>query len=72
MPQPTQTGWRTAPKANFMEPYTEVHKVVTDVSQRNEPIIYAKPYNFVDFNKHGSMWSPDFFSIVRDPIEKVS
>ena len=81
MPQPrlnpSQDGhWKNRnaklkPKANVMEAYNIVHSVVEEISSYNEPMVYAKPYNFVDFNEHGSLWAPDFFSIVRDPIEKV-
>ena len=75
---PSQDGhWKNRnlklkPKANVMESYDNVHNVVTEISNYNEPLLYAKPYNFVNFEEHGSLWAPDFFSIVRDPIEKVN
>jgi hypothetical protein len=68
---PTQNRLRTAPKTKFMESYDDVHKVTKEILMEKRPTVYAKPYNFIDFNKHGSLWSPDYFSIVRDPIEKV-
>ena len=32
---------------------------------------WVKHYNFVDFSRFGSAWSPTYFNIVRDPIERV-
>ena len=54
-----------------MESYNDVHRVTKEILMAKGPTVYAKPYNFVDFKKHGSSWSPEYFSIVRDPIEKV-
>ena len=32
---------------------------------------WVKHYNFVDFSRFGSAWSPTYFNVVRDPIERV-
>ncbi len=40
--------------------------------EMEEDICVEQHYNFVDFKKFGSDWSPDWFAVVRDPVEKVS
>ena len=38
-----------------------------------KPMAIIRHYSFIDFEKHtNSTWSPDWFNIVRDPIDKVS
>ena len=32
---------------------------------------WVKHYNFVDFSRFGSAWSPTYFNVVRDPVERV-
>ena len=32
---------------------------------------WVKHYNFVDFSHFGSAWSPTYFNVVRDPVERV-
>lgn len=32
---------------------------------------WVKHYNFVDFSRFGSTWSPRYFNVVRDPVERV-
>ena len=74
MPQATTQHNRhhTAPKTNLRDSKENVQNVVREILSHNEPLVYAKPYNFVSFEEHGSVWSPDYLSIVRDPIEKVN
>ena len=61
------------PKIILKDSYKNIQAVVDQISSQNKkPLLYAKPYNFIDFSEHGSLWTPDYFSIVRDPIEKVS
>ena len=31
-----------------------------------------KHYNFVDFSRFGSAWSPTYFNVVRDPVDRVN
>ena len=38
-------------------------------SQKN--LVMVRHYNFIDFTKYGSPWYPDWFNVVRDPIDKV-
>ena len=64
---------RPPPKMKLRDSYQNIKAVVNELStQNNKPLLYARPYNFVNFSEHGSLWTPDYFSIVRDPIEKVS
>ena len=35
-------------------------------------MVYCKHYSFFNFGEHGHPWVPDWFSLVRDPIEKVN
>ena len=37
----------------------------------NRPMVWVQHYNFIDFSKFGYTWNPDWFNVVRDPIEKV-
>ena len=55
-----------------MEPGVRVAEVVRKVSSVTEPRVWIRHYNFVDFQKYGSDWSPDWFNMVRDPVDRVS
>ena len=48
-------------KLNF--PYSMV------LSQEN--LVMVRHYSFIDFAKYGSPWHPDWFNVVRDPIDKI-
>lgn len=37
----------------------------------NSPVAIVKHYSYLDFASHGYDWTPDWFSIVRDPVDKV-
>ena len=64
---------RPPPKTRLRDSYQNIAAVVNQIStQKDRPLVYARPYNFIDFSEHGSLWTPDYFSIVRDPVEKVS
>ena len=33
--------------------------------------VFIKHYNFIDFEEHGTTIRPDYFAVVRNPIERV-
>ena len=55
----------------LMEPPERVAEFVGLVDGRSEPTAWVKHYNFVDFSKYGSDWTPTYINIVRDPVERV-
>jgi hypothetical protein len=42
--------------------------------QTLEPTVWIRHYNFANFADYGSVsgWSPDWFNVVRDPVDRVS
>ena len=44
---------------------------VTKMLHTTTPMVFIQHYSFIDFSKFGYDWSPDWFNIVRDPVEKV-
>ena len=45
---------------------------IASVVKAEKPTVFVRHYSFIDFEKNtGSTWSPDWFNIVRDPIDKV-
>ena len=50
-----------------------VQAVADGVIRETNPTVFIRHYNFIDFKKFaGSSWSPDFYNVVRDPIDRVS
>ena len=45
--------------------------VVNVESQAHMPTVIVKHINFIDFEEHKSKVQPDFYNIVRDPLERV-
>ena len=35
------------------------------------PAIFVRHYSFIDFEKFGFEWRPDWFNVIRNPVEKV-
>ena len=44
---------------------------VDSILRTHKPMVKIRHYAFLDFAKLGYQWSPDWFNLVRDPIEKV-
>ena len=44
---------------------------LTKMLRTATPMVFIQHYSFIDFSKFGYDWSPDWFNIVRDPVEKV-
>ena len=44
---------------------------LTKMLRTTTPMVFIQHYSFIDFTKFGYDWSPDWFNIVRDPVEKV-
>ena len=38
---------------------------------QNKANIRMRHYSFIEFENHGVNWNPSWFSMVRDPIERV-
>ncbi len=58
---------------NVLFPTEVVSEVVHKVLKISQPSVWIRHYNFVDFELYGSPsgGSPDWFNVVRDPIERV-
>ena len=61
-------------KEFLLEPPDMVAQTVEKVLSTTQPSVWIRHYNFVDFDAFGSPggWKPDWFNVVRDPIERVS
>ena len=44
---------------------------VDSVLRTHQPTVKVRHYAFLDFARMGYKWNPDWFSLVRNPIEKV-
>lgn len=60
-------------KEFLLEPIEVVAQTVDKVLGMTQPSVWIRHYNFVDFQRFGSPggWRPDWFNVVRDPIERV-
>ena len=45
---------------------------VDGLLRTHKNLVNVRHYSFIDFEKLGYRWRPDWFSVVRDPIQKVS
>ena len=45
---------------------------VDSILRTHSPTVKVRHYAFLDFARMGYKWNPDWFSLVRNPIEKVS
>ena len=50
----------------------QVADLVAAVDGASADSAWVKHYNFVDFSRFGSAWSPTYFNVVRDPVERVT
>lgn len=71
----TQLGYLVeVPNRNkvIQEDDDEVQKEIGAIlkSHRNS-VIRCKHYSFINFEKYGVNWNPDWFSMVRNPVDKV-
>ena len=57
---------------NFYNIDARVGQFVRRVTAVGDPTVWIQHYNFVDFEDQGSDWSPDWFNLVRDPVDRVS
>jgi len=59
-------------KEYVMEPKERVATQVDKVkSMARTGGVFIKHYNFIDFEEHGATIRPDYFAVVRNPIERV-
>ena len=54
-----------------MEAQDEVQAFVDQMMAVKRSAIFVRHYNFIDFEQHGVANPPDYFNMVRDPVEKV-
>lgn len=74
--QGEKLGFEVKPKIHQTETLadsaTGVSSEVASVLATDSPMVFIRHYNFINFEKHSSGgWRPDWFNIVRDPIDKV-
>ena len=55
----------------LIDRFHNVEHEVTESSKYIEPTVWIKHYGVIDFQKHGALWSPYFFNVIRNPINKV-
>ena len=58
-------------KEFLLEPPDMVAQTVEKVLSTTQPSVWIRHYNFVDFERFGSDWSPDWFTLVRHPVDRV-
>ena len=46
----------------------EIYEII---SGHENNIVRSRHYSFINFKEYGLEWYPDWFSIVRDPVERV-
>ena len=65
--------WKNNPGPEILADSEEgIDQEIQSVLKINKPMVIVKHYCFIDFKeKLGSAWSPDWFNIVRHPIDKV-
>ena len=56
----------------IMDSFHRVQNQVDLIAKYNEPAVWIRHYGVIDFKKHGASWSPQFVSIVRNPIDRVN
>ena len=74
--QGEKLGFNVWPKIVQSESLVDTSEGLADeiasVIKAEKPTVFVRHYSFIDFEKNtGSDWSPDWFNIVRDPIDKV-
>ena len=42
------------------------------IKGHRDSIVRSKHYSFINFEKYGVRWTPDWFSMVRHPVDRVS
>ena len=50
------------------EVMSEIHKIL---KAQKRSSVRARHFSFIDLKKRGLKWSPQWFGIVREPIERV-
>ncbi len=70
-----RNGFRAKPQIlqrEFVwEPADRVAQVASEAANGNYPRAWIRHYAFIDYRKMGYNWNPDWFNVVRDPIERV-
>ena len=75
--QGKKLGFSVWPKLKQSESLVDTKEGLADeidsVVKMNKPTVFVRHYSFIDFEKNlQTSWRPDWFNIVRDPIDKVS
>lgn len=53
------------------DPFGLIEEAIS-VLKIQRPEVVVRHYNFIDFKEFSHGWHPDWFNVVRDPIDKVS
>ena len=59
-------------KEDVLDSYEGMFQEVDSILRTHAPTVKVRHYAFLDFARMGYKWNPDWFSLVRNPIEKVS
>ena len=50
----------------------EIKKEIKNILvSHRDSVVRSRHFNFIDFEKYGVEWNPHWFSVVRDPVERV-
>ena len=75
--QLSSTGYKVIHKRRTIDIITQpdnlqaVQQEVKSVLKERKPRAITKHYSFINFASFGSKWSPDYISILRDPLERI-
>ena len=68
-------GFRVTPKIRQTETLADdeegLAEEVDSTFRVTKPMVFVRHYSFIDFERRGLGWKPDWFNIVREPIDKV-
>ena len=54
-----------------LDSFEGVIKEAGDLLKTQKNIVKVRHYSFIDLERFGYEWTPDWFSLIRDPIKKV-
>ena len=56
----------------IFEDHAGITKDMTNLLQIQENYVYCRHFSFYNLSEWGYSWIPDWFTIVRDPIQRVN
>jgi hypothetical protein len=66
-----RANWMTPAHDGLWEELPELEVEMKSILKIHTPTVWIRHFNFHDFKKMGYHWQPEWFAVVRDPLEKV-